>query len=288
MERCINSIPRRDDIQIVVVDDCSPNQESFLNVINRIKKERSVEIYSTHKGGSAGCARNIGIEHALGRWLIFADADDFFDDSFEMIIDNHKDSESDVVYFNYRSVMSDNPSIASDRKDKRDRFAEYDETCNDSYFRYEFHVPWAKMIKRSLVKNHRIRFDETRYANDAMFATLVGCYADEIECDSSIGYVLTEREDSLCGNMFNKPGEMLIRTKVLLRVNNLLKVLGHNYDTNYDVFLKNLIRAKDIKGLKEIYSDAEKYGLSRREIREIVRHTGLRYYPLSIWLKFFG
>lgn len=288
LERCVSSIPLREDIQVIIVDDCSPDQKNFREAISRIEKTHKIEVYSTPEGGSAGRARNVGLEHTLGKWIIFADADDFFADTFEDIIDKHVDSQADVVYFNYRSVMSDNPSIPSERKEKRDYFAEYSDTGDDSYFRYEFHVPWAKMIKRRLVESHHIRFDEVQYANDAMFAALVGCYAQTTDCDERYGYVLTERKNALCSNMFNKPGEALIRTKVLLRVNNVLKVLGHPCNDSYEAFIRNLIWAKDYRGLHEIYSESEKYGLSRHQIRKIVLQTGIRYTPLAMWLKFFG
>lgn len=74
------------------------------------------------------------------------------------------------------------------------------------------------MIKRSLINNYQIRFDETRYANDAMFAVLIGCKAKTILPINIPIYVLTERVGSLANNFCRKPGETIIRAKVALRV----------------------------------------------------------------------
>ena len=50
--------------------------------------------------------------------------------------------------------------------------------------RYKLLVPWGKLIKRSLVIDNNIHFDETRVANDAMFSLLTGYYAKEVLIDS--------------------------------------------------------------------------------------------------------
>lgn len=64
--RCINSIPIRKDIQIIIVDDCSPNTEELRMVIKQVKQIPYVEFYNTPQNGGAGLARNIGITHAIG------------------------------------------------------------------------------------------------------------------------------------------------------------------------------------------------------------------------------
>ena len=81
LQRCLDSIPFRDDIQIIVVDDDSSSDVvDFMDFPGSSRED--VEIIFTKEGKGAGYARNCGLLHARGKWLLFADADDFFSARF--------------------------------------------------------------------------------------------------------------------------------------------------------------------------------------------------------------
>ena len=70
LQRCLNSIPRRTDIQIIVVDDNSdPKKVDFEHFPG--VGEKCVEVYFTKEGKGAGYARNMGLKYAKGKWLLF-------------------------------------------------------------------------------------------------------------------------------------------------------------------------------------------------------------------------
>ena len=106
LRRCLDSIPRRMDIQIIVVDDNSdPGQVDFEHFPGL--DEPCVEVYFTKEGKGAGYARNIGLKHAKGKWLLFADADDFYKESLLLSLDPYIDATFDIVYFGADSVNSE-------------------------------------------------------------------------------------------------------------------------------------------------------------------------------------
>lgn len=285
LERCVKSIPERDDIQVIVVDDCSDGSVELDSVFRKLRTRQNLEIYKTPIGGSAGRARNIGIEQAKGKWLLFADADDFFDESIETILDENIDAEEEVIFFNYRSVLSNNTAISSFRKDKEyDQFQNHIDCRDDLWFRYEFHVPWSKMIKHNLVEKYKIRYDETRYANDAMFAVMVGCKAKSVKIVDKVLYVLTEREGSLCSNFCSKPGEAAIRAKVSLRLEKVMREHLVASRQNYTTFLRTILWNREYTDYFTIYHESDSLGISKCELRKIVYGTGKRYYPLVVWL----
>ena len=76
-KRCIQSIPDRKDIEVIIIDDNSHNSDELKNVEKLLNRGNCKFVY-TIEGKGAGYARNIGLKIATGDWLIFADADDFF------------------------------------------------------------------------------------------------------------------------------------------------------------------------------------------------------------------
>ena len=54
--------------------------------------------------------------------------------------------------------------------------------------RFKTHQPWGKMIKRSLVTQHNIKFSEVISSNDSYFSLVTGYYANKILTDSDVVY----------------------------------------------------------------------------------------------------
>src|SRR5699024_8599309 len=77
LQYLLESIPNYKDIEVIVIDDHS-NAESKKELIE-IGKKKSTNIKflnnEPHKIGAGAC-RNIGLDKASGKWLLFADADD--------------------------------------------------------------------------------------------------------------------------------------------------------------------------------------------------------------------
>lgn len=63
-----------DDIEIIVIDDGSTDPTAEI-VSSYCRRDRRVKLISVDNGGQAR-ARNIGLEHARGEWIIFLDSDD--------------------------------------------------------------------------------------------------------------------------------------------------------------------------------------------------------------------
>lgn len=212
LRRCLASIPRREDIQIIVVDDNSDPEKVDFNHFPGMG-EPYVEVYFTKEGKGAGYARNVGLKYANGKWLIFMDADDFLlPEAFE-IFDSYLESSCDIVYFMIDSCYSDSLLPAKRHLIKEEKIANIisDSKELDLYLRYGYTEPWGKMIKKDLVLSNNILFDETLCANDYMFSVLSGFYASKVMLVNEKAICITVREGSLCNCYFDSKDKALSR-----------------------------------------------------------------------------
>lgn len=228
LERCVNSIPQRDEIQIIVVDDNSVNNDTYLEKYAFLQRKNLIFI-PTFEGRGAGYARNVALTKAEGKWLLFADADDFFVSNFMDLLDEYYDTQADVVFFNIKSVFSDDVTKEGGRdKAKQKLFDDYYTNRDDNLFRLNYPEPWGKMVRHEMIKKHHIKFDETRVANDYYFSTQVGCLARTIQVVDKPLYIVTLRPNSLSYGYGDTKEKLLTRIDVGIRVYHFRNKLGYD------------------------------------------------------------
>ena len=192
LRRCVASIPLQEDIQLIIVDDDSNVSEAEWNEF--YTENSHVELYLTHEGRGAGYARNVGLSHAIGTWVIFADADDFFYPDAFLHLNKYIESDLDIIYFN-----SDGRDGVTLEKigDRMPSIRQYIKDRNFNLLRYQSLVPWGKMIKRKVIEENQIRFDEVEVSNDVMFSIKLGYAVQKIDVIDSTLYCCTANKDSL-------------------------------------------------------------------------------------------
>ena len=196
LQRLIDSIPEREDVEIIVVDDNSDDD----NKPNVVRNDVQLYFIDKEHTKGAGRARNVGLEHAKGKWLIFADSDDFFSDNISCVLNKCESSDSDIIFFKVKGCISSTlePTERGEIYNSRiNNFLYRRSFFAEEALRYGHFVPWGKAIRKSLIEKNNIKFDEVRYSNDLMFATLIGHYAKSIEALDIFAYYITEREGSL-------------------------------------------------------------------------------------------
>ena len=216
--RCLQSIPRRDDVQVIVVDDVS-SPEIVDKYFPSLEADSSIELIKLSESHGAGHARNVGLTKARGEWVVFADADDFFADGLLDKLDSYSQDDSEIIYFRAKSVYSDTLE-PSPKLEKRNRVVDgiVGTSKIESYCRFLYTEPWGKMIRRSLITRHACQFDETPVANDYYFSVLVGYYASKVRFDDTVLYIYTERKLSLSNNYGGKTMQLSTRLSVFYRV----------------------------------------------------------------------
>ena len=229
LQHCIDSIPRRDDVQIIVVDDNSdPEKVDFDNFPG--KDDPHVELYFTKEGKGAGYARNVGLEHAKGKWLLFADADDYFLEDLNRLMNDYLNSNSDIIFLYNKTVDLHKGFFLNIDQPVAIKYIKCNCSINDyDALRFECYPPWTKMVRRQLVNSHNITFDQVKASNDVFFSVKVGYYAKNVEICPYVIYMRVVRQGSL---QYSYSEERLLdRIKVGYNVNEFLNNI--NMITHY-------------------------------------------------------
>lgn len=162
LERCVKSVQCQTykDFEIILVDDGSPDDSGKLCDQLAANDGRIHVIHQENKGLSG--ARNTGIDHATGEYIIFIDSDDYWllDDGLQTLIDNCE-PETDMVAFKGVDIWK------GDRKTypKAYNLKAVAKIPNaQKLFSYlvktqQMHLTsWLVMVRRQLLLDHKIYF----------------------------------------------------------------------------------------------------------------------------------
>lgn len=187
VERLVRSIPSRNDVQVLVVDNSPKSIDA-----NLFNYHKQVEILFSNPKDGAGGARNLGIEKAKGKWLLFADADDYYVNGFLDVLDEELEDDLDVVYF---SIQADN----TDNVRANQFIGEFDKlySTNKNLIRFRFWTPWNKVVSHELVNDNCLRYDIRPVGNDMRFCLLASDKAQKFKIINKALYVLTNQPASI-------------------------------------------------------------------------------------------
>ena len=226
LKRCVASIPNRNDIQIIIVDDNSspencPQKEDFQQTV-------CIEYVEKNRSKGAGKARNIGLSLAVGRWVFFADCDDFYEKNFLDKLEPFKNSNYDVVFFdvywaidlqtgvclrdfykNYLNAFLDNPSC----------------TKNRIMVKHANNCCMNKMVSLEYIKKIGASFEEVPACNDGLFVQKIGFGTENFHVLNEKLYYYVRNSNSLTTKKYSLK-ERIDKTKVVGRLHRYMEQNG--------------------------------------------------------------
>ena len=227
LERCVNSIPQRKDVEIIIIDDCSNNVNELLNL--EILKRDKVKLILLEKSKGAGFARNEGIKHAKGRWILFADADDFYTNFISNLFDKYAfDSHTDMVFLNAQAIDDCNVTSTLPIDLYISNYIKH-KTYSEKVIRYAHWVPWTRMVKRNMIDNFNISFDEIPIGNDAMFSLKCSKISKIIAVEPDIIYNYYKPSTGSCTSHYYVINNLEARINLRYRINDFYKEVGFLY-----------------------------------------------------------
>lgn len=151
------------DFEVVFVNDGSTDNtlmwlekcKAYLDPDNQGR----VQIITVENGGQSR-ARNIGLDHANGKYVVFLDSDDYIDvDYFEVLYTAAEENNSEMVLSGQHKVDENGNTITNIR---------YPVDKIPGYVMRQLN-PHGKLYKREFLDRHNIRFAEGKLYEDNPF-----------------------------------------------------------------------------------------------------------------------
>lgn len=262
LRRCLQTIPCREDVQVIVVDDKSGSR--FMPALKQVEDDFPwVTFIYLQEGKGAGHARNVGLEKAVGEYVLFADADDFFMPCLGQVFDDYAECEQDIVFFNANSLDTDTYLAAYRCLHLNGMMKKYGKKPDQAVFemRYAFGEPWCKMVRREVIEKNNIRFSETIIHNDTRYSYLVGYYGQSFHVDKRAIYCVTDRAGSVSKRVSVE--RLFVRTAVFAEANKFFRDHGiKRFDSRGLRPLLGFALKIDIPHLKECIRIMESNGMT--------------------------
>lgn len=161
------------EIEIICVDDGSTDRspqiiEEYCASDDRITLIRQKNQY-------AGVARNHGLKHCRGEYVVFFDADDRFDtEALEKLYRKAKEDDADMCVCDIRKWDSEADKYVLPSNYLRKEFMPEQvpfsvKDIPQYIFNFTTNIPWNKMYRRSYIEKYGLQFEARKSANDVLF-----------------------------------------------------------------------------------------------------------------------
>ena len=224
LSRMLKSIPERDDIQVIIVDDGSENENV---VLLKQLHHKNLEIIFLEENKGGGFARNVGLQQAKGKWFISADADDYFsDDAFE-VFDQYKDENIDCLGFCVLCVDTNTGEVTRELVANRNvsEYLKKRTRKSENLLRFHNLESWNKLVSMNFIKKYDIHFEDCRINIDVLYSFLIGLKAKEYMVIPNKLYYFTENPESITHKKRTVEREFQFYMQVQKR-NGFYKALG--------------------------------------------------------------
>lgn len=173
---CIESIQKQSyqNIEILLIDDGS--EDGSAGICDQYQREDGrIKVFHRENHG-VSASRNYGIEHSLGDFIQFVDADDSLEpDTVAENLRLVKETGAELVFFSFRYHLVDEGRVRDNAFPES--FAGNAEEFFEKYFitfidRELMNPPWNKLIAASLLRDGSVRFqEEYSICEDMAFST---------------------------------------------------------------------------------------------------------------------
>ena len=247
------------DYEVIFVDDCSPDG-SYALMCEAAVNYPNFRVLQTEKNGGPGVARNCGLSHAEGEYILFCDSDDELDitalDGISSFLASHP--TADMLVFPYEVKKGKRLSLA----DTYPAYASGELLSPEDVLRG--HVgPTSKVFRRALIAQNALAFPPRMTGEDVCFLFHFCAVVKEAYKLDIPYYRYIMRRDSLTHSKKTR----FEKTTIFEEVAPLLHTRFPELEVEQFVFHHLLTRAKQMTAA----------GCSNAEIRAFFEEENRRY-----------
>ena len=207
IEKCIKSIVNQtfSDIEILLVDDGTKDKSGE---ICEYYSEKDVRIKVIHKeNGGLSDARNVGMQFATGKYIIFIDSDDYIkEDMLEYMYNNIKKSGADFSTCGVYDVYGDHVV--------KQKYFKEELVSGEQAFSYILQgtnikgAIWNKLFKREVIEN--LEFPVGKTYEDVFFTCDLMERVNHVYVGTQPKYYYIHRENSITTRRYSKSDNNII------------------------------------------------------------------------------
>jgi glycosyltransferase involved in cell wall biosynthesis len=191
IERCLQSLVDQNtpDMEVLVFDDSSTDDTA--SIVERWEEKHGfIHLIPLEENIGQGAVRNLGLDSAKGKYVCFVDHDDWLErDALGFLYETAESTQSDVVIFNHQKVRAGGRTKINNRSDLFDVPDRSQMVGREKWkFVYDVLAPWNKFYRLDFVKEHGIRFQETRLYEDIGWSVQAIYFSNKITVTNRVLY----------------------------------------------------------------------------------------------------
>ena len=265
LERCIKSILAQtySNFELILINDGSQDKSGYICDFY-VHIDSRVKAYHKDNGG-ASSARNLGIQHAKGDYIVFVDSDDFVDKEYlsaflvdSLNIDKYTYVIQSLKIFQEGGGLVKKPTFKEGLY-SNDNFSDLFTLNNLSKNGYTV----CKLYNREIINKNNIRFNaEIRYREDLIFMMTYLLHITNVFISSESNYNYMFSEGSL-SKSYNSYESEILTFNLLKRTFNILVDKFHLNNQAKENYYKNTLGTQLKRSMLTIYRPKNKK--SKRE-----------------------
>ena len=192
LERCLKNINKieYDDYEIILIDDFSKDNSKQISK----KYNNTKYFYTNEETTGVGNARNLGIEKARGKYVMFADVDDTIEKDLFINLEKYMNQDIDMIKYKMkiikdREFYADGPTF---------EITNGEEAFNKLCFKDKYlDSPCLYLIKKELFDRTNLKFEKNIYHEDFGLIPLLLINARTVVSTDIYGYNYYQSDNSI-------------------------------------------------------------------------------------------
>ncbi len=261
--------------ELICINDCSTDKTGCI-LQKEAEDDKRIKLYNNPVRRGAAISRNIGINASRGKYLLFLDGDDIFDENLLAVaVDKIERGNADLVMYDCRHVNTEDIYV----KQKITHGNEYKQKFCQNVFDISEMAPyevllfqpstWNRLYRKKFIIENNIFFQNLESSNDVFFSymsLLLSKKSIAVEDERIMVYArdhnelsrISKNRDPMCTYY-----AMEYLLQVLVQKKEISRVINHYFYIATYVLENTLLRNRQTVTEEKFYMYLQQKGISR-------------------------